>query len=168
MGKLLLQGELIPKDPVKAIAYLEKAAAQNHSFAAYLAGKALLTEPEIKDVLESIDLLETAAEKGHHFAEYLLGKSYLFGTEVPQDIESAIRYLSSSASHGNQYAQQLLHSYYHNRNWNAALSSIRLLHHLCQVFQNKLSKKTNDNAGGIDRKLRRKIDEKKQAQGIKQ
>lgn len=167
MGKLLLQGEVLSKNPIKAIAYLEKAAAQNHSFAAYLAGKALLTEPEIKDISKSIDLLETAAVKGNHAAEYLLGKIYLFGTELPQDIESAIRYLTSSASHGNQFAEQLLHGYYHNRNLNAALSSLRILHHLCRVFQNKLSKKSNDTAGGIDRKLRRKIDEKKQAQGIK-
>ena len=168
LGKLLLKSEVIPKDPVKAVEYLKKASEQNNSFAAYLAGKTLLTEPRIKDVLKAIELLKKAAGMENHHAEYLLGKIYLFGKDAPQNTKKAISYLSSAADHGNQFAQQLLHSYRNNRNWRAAMSSFRLLNHLCRIIQNRCPTKPRDLAGEIDRKLRRKIDEKKQAQGIKQ
>ncbi len=168
LGKLLLKSEVIPKDPVKAVEYLKKASEQNNSFAAYLAGKTLLTEPRIKDILKAIELLKKAAGMENHHAEYLLGKIYLFGKDAPQNTKKAISYLSSAADHGNQFAQQLLHSYRNNRNWRAAMSSFRLLNHLCRIIQNRCPTKPRDFTGDIDRKLRRKIDEKKQAQGIRQ
>ena len=76
--------------------------------------------------------------------------------------------LPSAAEHGNPYAEQLLHSIQSNRSWPAALGAIRLLHHLSRVIQNQLDEGKRDNSGAIDRKLRRKIDEKKQAHGLKQ
>ncbi len=77
-------------------------------------------------------------------------------------------YLTSAAEHGNQYAEQLLHSIKNNKNWSATMGSIRLLHHLARMFQNRLEDERKDKMGGIDRKLKRKIDEKKQAHGLKQ
>ena len=76
--------------------------------------------------------------------------------------------LPSAAEHGNPYAEQLLHSIQSNRSWPAALGAIRLLHHLSRVIQNQLDEGKRDNSGLIDRKLKRKIDEKKQAHGLKQ
>ena len=110
----------------------------------------------------------SAAENGNHFAEYQLGKLYLYGREVERDYEKAIAYLTSAAEHGNQYAEQLLHSIKSNKNWSAAMGSIRLLHHLARLIQNRLEDERKDKIGGIDRKLKRKIDEKKQAHGIRQ
>jgi len=69
---------------------------------------------------------------------------------------------------GNPYAKQLLHSVKSNRHWSAAMGSIRLLHHLARMLQNRLEDERKDKMGGIDRKLKRKIDEKKQAHGLKQ
>lgn len=101
-------------------------------------------------------------------AEYQLGKIYLYGKEVERDYEKAIAYLSSAAEHGNQYAEQLLHSIQSNRNWSAALGVVRLLHHLSRMIQNQLDDEKKGKTGAIDRKLKRKIDEKKQAHGLKQ
>jgi sel1 repeat len=168
MGKLLYRGEVVPQDVSRAIEYLERSAEQKNPYAAYLAGKLRLTEAELKDVLRAIRDFEIAAENGNDYAEYQLGKIYLYGKEVERDYEKAIAYLSSAAEHGNQYAEQLLHSIQSNRNWSAALGSIRLLHHLSRMIQNQLDDEKKGKAGVIDRKLKRKIDEKKQAHGLKQ
>lgn len=168
MGKLLYRGEVVPQDVSRAIEYLERAAVQKNSYAAYLAGKIRLTDAEVKDILRAIRDFEIAAENGNDYAEYQLGKIYLYGKEVERDYEKAIAYLSSAAEHGNQYAEQLLHSIQSNRNWSAALGAIRLLHHLSRMIQNQLDDEKKGKAGAIDRKLKRKIDEKKQAHGLKQ
>ena len=168
LGKLLYQGEVIPQDLERAISYLEGAASRNNPYAAYLAGKLLLTEETVKDVLRAIDNFKIAAENGNHFAEYQLGKLYLYGREVDRDYDKAMEYLSAAAEHGNQYAAQLLHSVKSNRNWSAAMGSIRLLHHLARMLQNQLEDERKEKAGAIDRKLKRKIDQKKQAHGLRQ
>lgn len=168
MGKLLYRGEVVPQDIARALDYLERAAAQKNPYAAYLVGKIRLTEAEVKDVLRAIRNFEIAAENGNDYAEYQLGKLYLYGKEVEKDYEKAISYLTSAAEHGNPYAEQLLHSIRSNRNWSAAMGSIRLLHHLSRMIQNQLDDDKKGKAGAIDRKLKRKIDEKKQAHGLKQ
>ena len=168
LGRLLYQGEVIPQDLNRAISYLERAAAQDNPYAAYLAGKILLTEDAVKDVLRAIRNFEIAAENGNDYAEYQLGKLYLYGKEVERDYEKAIAYLTSSAEHGNQYAAQLLHSIHNNRNWSAALGTLRLLQQISRAIQNRLEDERRGKAGAIDRKLKRKIDEKKQAHGLKQ
>ncbi len=136
MGKLY-HGEVSQRDVIRAIDYLERAAAQKNPYAAYLAGKIRLTDAEVEDVLRAIRNFEIAAENGNDYAEYQLGKIYLYGKDAGRDYEKAIAYLSSAAEHGNQYAEQLLHSIQSNRNWSAALGAIRLLHHLSRMIQNQ-------------------------------
>ena len=168
LGKLLYKGEVIPQDLKKAIEYLEKAAGQKNPYAAYLAGKIRFTEDAVKDIRKAIRNFEIAAENGNHYAEYMLGKIYLYGKEVERDYDRAIAYLTASAEHGNQYANQLLHSIKSNRNWSAALGSLRLLGQISRIIQNRLEDERRGKQILIDRKLRRKIDEKKQAHGLKQ
>lgn len=168
LGKLLYKGEVLPQDLEKAIIYLEKAAEQKHSYAAYLAGKIRLTEDAVKDVSKAIYDFEIAAENGNDFAEYMLGKLYLYGKEVARDYDRAIVYLTSAAEHGNQYAKQLLHSIKANRNWSAALGSLRLLGQLSRAIQQRLEDERKGKGAAVDRKLKRIIDEKKQAHGLKQ
>ncbi len=135
----------------------------------YRKAKELLDrESDAYDPNAAVDLLIEAAGLGCGVAEYQLGKIYLYGKEVERDDEKAVAYLSSAAEHGNPYAEQLLHSIQSNRSWPAALGAIRLLHHLSRVIQNQLDEGKRDNSGLIDRKLKRKIDEKKQAHGLKQ
>ena len=138
LGKLLYRGEIIPQDSERAVGYLERAAAQDDPYAAYLSGKILLTEDSVKDVLRAIRNFEIAAKNGNDFAEYQLGKLYLYGKETERDYSKAVFYLSSAAEHGNRYAEQLLHSIKSGGNWSAALGTIRLLHHLSRMIQNRL------------------------------
>lgn len=168
LGKLLYKGEIMPQDLEKAIECLEKAAIQKNPYAAYLAGKIRLTEDAVKDIPKAIYNFEIAAENGTHYAEYMLGKIYLYGKEVEQDYAKAIAYLTASAEHGNQYAAQLLHSIKSNRNWSATLGSLRILSQISRIIQNRLEDARRGKSNSIDRKLKIKIDEKKQAQGLKQ
>lgn len=169
MGKLLYRGEVVPQDIGKALFYLENAAEKENSYAAYLAGKIRLTEEGFKDIPKAIHLFRLAAEQGNDYAEYQLGKLYLYGKEVERDYEQAIRWLTASAEHGNQYAAQLLHSIRRNKNWTAAMGALRLLQHISRMIQNRLEDERKGKGGIIiDRKLRRKIEEKNQALGIKQ
>ncbi len=169
LGKLLYKGEAIPQDIPKALAYLERAAEKENPYAAYLAGKIFLTEDAVKDVQKGIRLLKAAAAQENDCAAYMLGKLYLYGRDVQQDYEEAIRWLTASAGHGNQYAEQLLHSIRNNRNWLAAMGVFRLLHHISRIIQNRLEDERRGKDGAhIDRKLRHRIQEKKEALGIKQ
>lgn len=168
LGKLLYKGEVMPQDLKKAIEYLEKAAEQKNPYGAYLAGKTQLTEDAVKDIRKAIRNFEIAAENGNHYAEYMLGKIYLYGKQVEHNYGRAIAYLTASAEHGNQYAAQLLHSIKSNRNYNATLGSLRLLAYLSRLIQNRLEDEYKGKGASVDRKLRIKIDEKKQAQGLKQ
>lgn len=168
LGKLLYKGEVIPQDLKNAIEYLEKATEQKNPYAAYLAGKIRLTEDAVKDIRKAIRNFEIAVENGNHYAEYMLGKLYLYGKEVEYDYAKAMAYITASAEHGNQYAAQLLHSIKFNRNWLAALGSLRLLGQISRIIQNHLEDERKGKQISIDRKLRRKIEEKKQAHGLKQ
>lgn len=168
LGKLLYKGEVMPQDLEKAVSYLEKAAEQKHSYAAYLAGKIRLTEDAVKDISKAIYDFEIAAENGNDYAEYMLGKIYLYGKEVERDYDKAIAYLTASAEHGNQYAKQFLHSIKANRNWSAALGSLRLLGQLSRAIQQRLEDECRGKGAAVDRKLKRIIDEKKQAHGLRQ
>lgn len=167
LGKLLYKGEMVPQDLPKAIYYLEKAAGQKNPYAAYFAGKIRLTEDAVKDIRKAIRNFEIAAENGNDFVEYMLGKIYLYGKEVECDYDKAIAYLTASADHGNQYAKQLLHSIKSNRNGLATLGSLRLLEQISRIIQNRLEDELKGKQHLVDRKLRRIIDEKKQAHGLK-
>lgn len=167
MGKLLYRGEVMPQDIQKALQYLENAAEKENPYAAYLAGKIRLTEEAYRDAEKAVRWFQIAAEEGNNFAEYMLGKMYLYGNSVEKDYDTAIRWLTASAEHGNQYAAQLLHSILSNRNWSAAMGSLRLLQHLSRIIQNSLENERKGKQNSIDRKLRRKIEEKKQAHGLK-
>ena len=166
LGRLLYKGEVVPKDITKAVEWLDRAAAQKNPYAAYLAGKIYLTEDEVKDIQKAIRSFMIAAENGNDYAEYQLGKIYLYGKDIPRDTDKAMYYLHLAAEHGNQYAAQLIHSIRVNGNWTAALASLRLLGHIARIIKNRIEDKRK--GGGTDRKLLRKIEEKKQAQGLKQ
>ena len=168
LGKMFLRGEDVPKNIDYALRWLEESAVERNPFAAYLAGKIRLTEDAVKDILKAIRNFEIAAESGNDYAEYMLGKIYLYGREVERDYDKAIAYLTPASEHGNVYAAQILHSIHANRNWSAAMGTIRLLHHISRIIQNRLEDERRGKGATIDRKLRRKIDEKKQAHGLKQ
>ena len=167
LGKLLYRGELVEKDVAKALEYLERAAGKGNAFAAYLAGTILMTEDDYKDTAKAIRYFEIAGEQGNPYAEYQLGKIYLFGKDAEKDFDKAMEYLKSSAEHGNKYAEQLYQNAHSNRNWSAGMGAFRLFHHLARIIQNRIDDEKKGKIGLVDRKLRRMINEKKEAQGLK-
>lgn len=172
LGKLYYRGEGMEKNERKALEYLEKAAEENPN-AAYLVGKICLTEESVKDVGKAIHYFETAARQRNDYAEYQLGRIYLYGKEVPREEEKAMEYLNASAAHGNEYARLLLQQIEENREQFTAKQTAyavgegvaRLFGCIARILQDKTDE--GGRFGLADRKLWRKIQEKKEAQGLK-
>ena len=149
--------------------YFKLAAEQGSEYAAYQLGKLYLSEEfDFKDAEQGIYWMETAAEKGNQYAQYILGKLYLYGGDIPQDKEKAVHYLNASAEQGNIYAQFLLEHMDSSYELSAVLAATRLLRHLENLFQEDYRKNTDtDKFHHMDRKRRRRLAEKKHAQGHK-
>lgn len=165
LGILYLKGEDVPKDVSKALGYLKRSAAQGNQFAQYRLGKVYLMGEDVpKDIPTALQFLTAAAEQGNQYAQYTLGKLYLMGKDVPKDKEAAVRWFTLSAAQGNLYAQFFLGHIDEFKDPSVLLAGTRLLHHMSRVF--------TDNAPPLkppgqrtDRKLLRRLREKKQAQG---
>lgn len=110
---------------------------------------------------------EKAAELENVDALYGLGRLYLKKDYEFRDREKAIEYLTQAAEQGHEYAQKLLEWLRNNRSPSGMTGMINLMYHLSRIFQDKLAKE-HSLKSGVDRKLRRQIEEKKQAQGLKQ
>lgn len=170
LGKAYLDGELLLQDTETAIRLLTMSADRGCSVSQYVMGK-LLYQGEVmeKDVERAVNYLKRAAKQNNSYAEYQLGKIYLYGREGERDYELAIAYLNAAADHENPYAKQLLSDLRLNRNLYTGLSVFRLLHHMGRILQNRIEE---GEAGGnkirTDRKLKRRIEAKKQAHGLKQ
>ena len=169
LGKIYYEGEIVTKDVAKAIDLLEKATSKGNQYAAYIAGKIRLFETDFKDVAKAIRYLQIVAESKNSWAEYLLGKLYLYGNEVPRDINAGLDYMRSAVEHGNPYAAEVVKSIESNRNWMATMGIARLFGHVGRIIKKQIDSERKDKGGAaIDRKQKRQIDEKKQAQGLKQ
>ena len=166
LGKLYRDGSQVEKDIVKAVELFTKAAEQNNSFAQYQLGKLFLLEQDVpKDVEAAVKWLTMSAELGNQYSQYALGKLYLMGRDVPCDREAAFRWLSLSAEQGNIYAQFFLDHLDSLQDPSLFLAATRLLHHLSRIFQEEQKKLPGGSGMQVDSKLRRKILEKKIAQG---
>ena len=97
----------------------------------------------------------------------MLGKMYLYGNGVERDVDLALSYLNSSAEHGNEYAAQLLYNLSHSKNPSVAMAAFRLLQHLARIIQNRLEDERKSKENQTDKKLRRIIDSKREAHGLK-
>lgn len=130
-------------------------------------GKIYSSEEGHIDMRKAIDYFKISANTQNSFAEYQLGKIYLYGNGVEKDYDTAIHYLNLSAEHGNQYAEQLLYSIQKQKNIMAAMSSLRLLQHVSNLIRRKNQEQNRRKIGQTDRKMQQKINEKKQAHGLK-
>lgn len=167
LGQMNLTGTGTETNVEQAKRYFEKAAGLENPDALYGLGKLYLKKDfSGYNPQRAVKYLLRAAGNGNDFAEYRLGRLYLYGNEVEQDYGKAVGYLESAAGHGNQYAAQLLHSLRSGQNYVAAMGMLRLLQHISGAIQNRLEDEGKDRLGNIDRKLRRKINEKKQSHGL--
>ena len=146
-------------DVRQAAAWLEKAAAAGNTSALYVLAK-LYLEGRLgeTDAEKAGDLFQKAAEQGNGFAAYRLGRLYLEGKELPKDM--------AAAAQGNVYARFLLENLDSFRDPDLILVATRLMHHLSRIFQEDYRKASGGSGiGHIDRRRRRKLQEKRMAQG---
>lgn len=139
-----------------------------HEFwhAQYQLGKLYLQREDIpKKVDAAVKWFTASAEQGNQFAQYHLGKLYLLGHDVPRDREAAVRWLTLSAEQGNIYAQFFLEHLDSFRDPSLFLVATRLLHHMSRIFREKQEQLPTDPNMQVESKLRRKIRQKKIAQG---
>ena len=167
LGKLLCQGELVPKDIARGLPLLEELAENGVTFASYIAGKVYLREEGWQDIKKAILYFRQAAEDGNSFAEYQLGRIYYFGNGVRVDQEKGLEYLKEAASHGNEYAANLLFTIQQQHTWGVASCTASLIAQLGRIFQEQDQKQSQRQRPRMDRKHRREIEEKKQALGIR-
>ena len=154
----LRESEVEPDPEVKQ--FLHDAAIHGSVDAVYGVGKQYLKT----DIQKAISMFELAAEQGNSYAEYQLGKIHCFGQGVPQSLEVGMEWLKASASHGNEYAAQLLEKvqhHVHRQTTSAVFGLFRGLAGMIQTSTNNFIRRRNS----IDRKQRQKIEEKKQALG---
>ena len=165
LGKLLLeQGKFS-----QARSWLQKAAMQKNQYAQYRLGKLLLigADDVPKDVDAAIRHLKDSAVQGNQFAQYALGKLYLLGQEVKADHEEALRYLSQAAAQGNIYAQYFID---HQNDFNGVsvgTTVLRMLHQMSSIFRENAAQPTIYAGMQIDKKRRRRLQEKRMAMGHK-
>ncbi len=160
LGKVFSDGEAVPQDIARAIAHLEEAAKHGFSPAQYKLAKLLLAENRTE---EAVKWLEEAIQDNNQYAQYLLGKMLLFGQNIEKDVERGMALLQASAAQGNEYAQRIINNYGKRP---VGLMGARLFASLGRIIQNQIQE-DNKEAAIIDRKLRQKIAEKKQALGLK-
>ena len=155
------------RDPDEGIRWLRQAAENGSHFAAYRLGKEYLEGNAVnKDTIRAAEWFTRSAEAGNQYAQYMLGKLYLTGQGVQQDQAQAMAWFSRSAAQGNQYAQFFLEHQNDLRPPSVMLAATRLLYHMSRIFENHAL--PHSSAGlHVDRKLRRKIQEKKIAMGHK-
>ena len=165
LGKLLLEQEQFPQ----ALHWLRQAAEQNDPYAQYRLGKLLLTGAEgvPKDIDAAIQLLKDSATQGNSFAQYTLGKLYLLGQEVKADREEALRYFAQAAAQGNTYAQYFID---HQEDFFGAVvgtAILRMLHQMSRIFRENAAQPAIYAGMQIDKKRRRRLQEKRMAMGHK-
>lgn len=166
LGRLYLRGEDIPKDVDAAVRWFAASAEQGNQYAQYQLGKLYLRGEDVpKDVEAALKWLTASAEQGSQYAQYALGKLYLMGKDVPRDREAAVRWLTLSAEQGNLYAQFFLDHLDSFRDPSIFLAATRLLHHLSRIFREEERRLPGGPNIQVESKLRRKIREKKIAQG---
>lgn len=169
LGKIYLNGNNVTVNYAVAEEMFSKAARQGSPFAKYsLAKMHIKGQAANSNIGYAVQLLTESANQGNQWAEYQLGKMYLYGQGVDKNYELALRLLTSSADKGNEYAQRILDSYHQYSPGNSAtvLASLRLIARLSQIIREDADKR--DKSGRtIDRKLMRKIEQKKMAQGQK-
>lgn len=170
LGKFCFRGEHTEKNLQEAERLLTASAMQKNSQAQYLLAKLYLCEDGIpKDAEKALHWLWESVKQKNQYAQYQLGKMLLFGKETNRDEKTGIVLLTAAADQGNVYAARLLQSYYSGRLRNPSLgmASVRLLSQLARMLTDRLRRNEDGQRAVIEKKLRQKIEEKKQAHGMK-
>lgn len=155
-------------NPEFAVKLFTEAANGGITVAKYKLGKMFLNGDGVeKDIPKAVEWLKQAAMEENEFAEYALGRMYLFGLGVEKDLPLAMEYLRFAAAKGNEYAAELIRQKELFDKQSISFCISRLFKYLCGVLQEKAEAEFSAKIMRTDKKLRRRIAEKKQAQGLK-
>ena len=92
LGKLYLQGALVPKDVPKALEYLTASAKEGNPFAQYTLGKLYLMGKDVeRDLEEAYRWFQASAQQGNPYAQFFL--DHFGGTQSPHLLLTATRLL---------------------------------------------------------------------------
>ena len=164
LGKIYLQGEIMPQNLDKAEKYL--LLAEDSEYTQYALAKLYLQE-EKYDIQKAVDYFENGADK-NHWASYQLGRIYLFGAkDIERDKEKAIEWFTKSANDGNEYAQNMLNNMAQFENAVLANMIFGLFANLSRCIEDDYTQKYRSVRRTVDSRLRRMIQKKRQALGIK-
>ena len=164
LGKIYLQGEIMPQNLDKAEKYL--LLATDTEYAQYALAKLYLQE-EKYDIQKAVNYFENCADK-NHWASYQLGRIYLFGAAgLTKDKEKAIEWFTKSTNDGNEYAQDLLENMERYENAVLANTIFGLFANLSRCIEDDYTQKYKLVRRTVDSRLRRMIQKKRQALGIK-
>ena len=164
LGKIYLQGEIMPQNLDKAEKYL--LLAEDSEYTQYALAKLYLQE-EKYDIQKAVNYFENCAAK-NHWASYQLGRIYLFGAkDIERDKEKAVEWFTKSANDGNEYAQDLLENMERYENAVLANTIFGLFANLSRCIEDDYTQKYKLVRRTVDSRLRRMIQKKRQALGIK-
>ena len=166
LGKLYLEENCLDK----AVEYFDKAVQYDEikPYAAYSLAKIMLDNNPYHDSEKAVSILELAAME-NEWASFLLGRLYLYNTDdIPKNNEKALEWLNLSAEHGNEYAQYMLYNIHSFENAVVANAIFGLFVNLSRCIADDYNRKYKSNRMSADRKLKRIIQQKKQALGLKE
>ena len=164
LGKIYFKGEIVLQDLDKAEKYL--LLAEDNEFTQYALGK-LYLQKEKYDVQKAVDYFEKSADK-NMWSSYQLGRLYLFGSEgLEKDKTKAVEWLTKSANDGNEYAQNMLNNMAQFENAVIANTIFGLFANLSRCIEDDYTQKYRSVRRTVDSRLRRMIQKKRQALGIK-
>ncbi len=168
LGTLYLEKEKYNLD--KAVKYFEKVLQYKEikPYAEYSLAKIMLDNNPYHDSEKAVSLLESAAME-NDWASFLLGRLYLYGRDdIPKDKEKAMEWLNVSAEQVNEYAQNMLDNIHSFENALKTDTIFGLFVNLSRCIADDYNRKFKSNRMSVDRKLRRIIQQKKQALGLKE
>ena len=164
LGRIYFKGEIVLQDLDKAEKYL--LSAEDNEFTQYAFGK-LYLQKEKYDILKAVDCFEKSADK-NVWSSYQLGRLYLFGAEgLEKDKEKSMEWLTKSANDGNEYAQNMLNNMAQFENAVIANTIFSLFANLSRCIEDDYTQKYKSVKRTVDSRLRRMIQKKRQALGIK-
>ena len=164
LGKIYFKGDIVLQDLDKAEKYL--LSAEDNEFTQYAFGK-LYLQKEKYDILKAVDCFEKSADK-NVWSSYQLSRLYLFGAEgLEKDKEKSMEWLTKSANDGNEYAQNMLNNMAQFENAVIANTIFSLFANLSRCIEDDYTQKYKSVKRTVDSRLRRMIQKKRQALGIK-
>ena len=99
LGRMYLMGKGVPQDRNKAISLFNQGAAKRDPWAELALGRIFLQKDQ-KNPNRAVQLFTDSAAQGNAIAALRLGLILQSGTNVPQDLTTAARYLRQSAGSG--------------------------------------------------------------------